>query len=142
LTYENVSFTNRDNLTLQGRYIPTHNRAAVILLHPQASNRVATVDGAPLLAHGCGVWLLDLPAHGESQGDVFPFGGPEIEDVRAAVVYLLTRADIGAEQIGAMGWSLGAQVVILGAARVPGVQTNAVPNPTASVAAQPPARAG
>ena len=132
-TYEDVAVVTRDNLTLRGWYIPSHNRAAVLLLHPEASNRLGTIDGAKLLVkHGYGVLLLDIRAHGESDGQVLPFGGPEIEDVRAAVSYLQTRSDVDAERLGVMGWSLGAQVGLLGAARVKDVKAVVADGPGAT----------
>jgi fermentation-respiration switch protein FrsA (DUF1100 family) len=118
LGYEEISFTTSDKLTLQGWYIPSANRAAVILTHPQASNRVGVLETATMLArNGYGVLLFDLRAHGKSEGEVFPFGGAEAQDVIAAVAYLQDREDIDPDRIGAMGLSLGAQVSILGAAQ-------------------------
>lgn len=132
-TYENVSLTTGDGLTLRGWYIPSRNRAAVLLLHPIASNRLGSIGGAKLLVkHGYGVLLLDIRAHGESDGEMLPFGGPEIEDVRAAVDYLQTRTDVDPNRIGVMGWSLGAQIAILGAARVPGVRAVVADGPGAT----------
>lgn len=132
-TYEEVTVTTSDNLALRGWYIPSHNRAAVLLLHPEASNRLGTIDGAKLLVrHGYGVLLLDIRAHGDSDGQVLPFGGPESEDVRAAVGYLQTRSDIDSDRIGVMGWSLGAQVALLGAARTPAVRAVVADGPGAT----------
>lgn len=118
LDYEDVSFTTGDGLTLHGWYIPSQNRAAVMLIHPMASNRLGVLEIAEFLArNGYGVLLFDLRAHGESDGEFLPFGGDEAQDVLAAVSYLKTRMDIDPDRIGAMGLSLGAQVSILGAAR-------------------------
>ncbi len=132
-TYDDVTVTTRDNLALRGWYIPSHNRAAILLLHPAASNRLGMIDAAKLLVkHGYGVLLLDIRAHGESDGQVLPFGGPEIEDVRAAVGYLQTRPDVDSDRIGVMGWSLGAQIGLLGAARVPDVKAVVADGPGAT----------
>lgn len=118
LKYEDVSFTTRDGLTLRGWYLPSQNKAAVILTHGIAANRVAVLDPALMLArNGFGVLLFDLRAHGESDSDLLPYGGNEAEDVRGAAAYLQTRADVDPGRIGAMGLSLGAQVSILGAGR-------------------------
>jgi len=118
LAYENVSFTTSDGLTLRGWYVPSTNGAAVILSHPLASNRVAALRvGVMLARHGYGVLMFDLRAHGESEGEVLPFGGDEAEDVVGAATYLQAREDVNADRIGAMGLSLGAQVSIFGAAR-------------------------
>ncbi len=79
-----------------------------------------------------GVLLLDLRAHGESDGQVLPFGGPEIEDVRAAVNYLQTRPNVDPRRIGVIGWSLGAQIGLLGAARIPDVKAVVADGPGAT----------
>jgi pimeloyl-ACP methyl ester carboxylesterase len=123
LKYEEVAFVTRDGLTLRGWYLPSRNRAAVIALHPIASNRLGVLDHAALLArHGYGVLLLDLRAHGASDGAVLTYGGDEAEDVVAAARWLQSRADVDPQRIGALGLSLGAQVSILGAARTDAVQ--------------------
>jgi alpha/beta superfamily hydrolase len=123
MDYEDVSFTTSDGLTLRGWYIPSQNKAAVILIHPIASNRIGVLNVAEVLtSNGYGVLLFDLRAHGESDGQVLPFGGDEAEDVRGAAVYLQTRPDIDPNRIGAMGLSLGAQVSILGAARTKAIK--------------------
>ena len=123
LTYEAVSFTTRDGLTLRGWYIPSRNGAAVMMLHGIASNRVGVLDHAVLLARrGYGVLMFDARAHGESEGEVLQFGGDEAEDVRGAANFLQSRPDVDPERIGALGLSLGAQMSILGAARTEAVK--------------------
>jgi len=117
LDFAEVSFETADGLTLQGWYLPSENGAAVILLHSIGSTRVMMLGlGESLARAGYGVLLMDLRGHGASQGDVVPFGGPEAEDVYAAVAYLQTRPEVDPDRIGALGWSLGAQVAIMGAA--------------------------
>ncbi len=92
LIYEDVSITTTDNITLRGWYIPSENGAAIILLHSLASNRIGTLQGAKMLAeHGYGLLLLDLRAHGESDGEIFPYGGPEAEDLKGVISYLQMR---------------------------------------------------
>jgi len=117
LDFEEVSFKTADGLTLDGWYVPSENGAAVMLLHGIGSTRVMMLGlGAGLAKGGYGVLLLDLRAHGTSEGDLLSFGGPEADDVHAAVAYLQSRPDVNPDHIGAVGWSLGAQVAILGAA--------------------------
>lgn len=116
LDFEEVSIETADGLTLEGWYVPSENEAALLLLHGIGANRVMMLGlGAGLARAGYGVLLLDLRGHGTSEGDVLPFGGPEAEDVNAAVAYLQTRPEIAPDRIGALGWSLGAQVAIMGA---------------------------
>jgi fermentation-respiration switch protein FrsA (DUF1100 family) len=117
-TYEDVSVTTRDGVTIRGWYIPSKNRAAVILLHPMASNRLGTLEhGLMFAGNGYGVLMIDQRAHGESGGDVLTFGGDEYLDVVAAVDYLQARPDVDPKRIGVMGFSLGASASLLSGAR-------------------------
>jgi acetyl esterase/lipase len=116
--YEDVELTTKDGVTIRGWYIPSQNRAAVILIHPMASNRLGTMDHALMFArHGYGVLMIDLRVHGESGGDLLTFGGDEYLDVSAAVDYLQTRPDLDPQRVGVMGLSLGASASILAGAR-------------------------
>lgn len=134
LDYEEASFQTSDGLNLSGWYIPGSNGTAVILLHGIATNRVTLLDQAEMLAnHGYGVLLFDLRAHGDSDGELLPFGGPEAEDVRAAIAYLQQeRDDVDPERIGIAGWSLGAQTAIMGAYAVPGIKVVIADGPGAT----------
>jgi pimeloyl-ACP methyl ester carboxylesterase len=116
--YEDVELTTQDGVTIRGWYIPSQNRAAVILIHPMASNRLGTMDHAQMFArHGYGALMIDLRVHGESGGDLLTFGGDEYLDVSAAVDYLQTRPDLDPQRIGVMGLSLGASAAVLSGAR-------------------------
>jgi len=118
ITYDDVTLKTDDGLTIRGWYLPSQNRAAVILLHSIAANRFGTRDLALMFVrHGYGVLMIDLRAHGESEGDILTFGGNEYLDVSAGVDYLQTRTDVDAERIGVMGLSLGASVSVLSAAQ-------------------------
>jgi pimeloyl-ACP methyl ester carboxylesterase len=80
---------------------------------------------------GYGVLLFDLRAHGESDGTLFPMTDHS-QDVTPAVAYLQDRKEIDPERIGAVGLSLGAEVIVEAAARdaalkalvVDGISTN------------------
>lgn len=118
LTYEDVELTTKDGVTIRGWYIPSENRAAVILLHSMASNRLGTMDHALMFArNGYGVLMIDLRVHGASGGDLLTFGGDEYLDVSAAVDYLQARPDLDPGRIGVMGLSLGASASVLAGAR-------------------------
>ena len=142
LEYEAVSFETADGLTLHGWYIPSHNGAAIMLYHPIASNRIGTIFHAGMLAsHGYGVLMMDIRAHGESEGDVMPYGGPEAEDALAATDFLQSRDDVDPDRIGAMGLSLGTHLAILGAARSQAIQAVVVDGPGSTTFEDwPPAR--
>ncbi len=59
---------------------------------------------------GYSVLLIDLPAHGESQGDRISFGFREAEGVGAALEFL--RGRLPAERIGVIAVSLGAASLV------------------------------
>ena len=44
MVYEEVSFETSDGLTLRGWYVPSHNRAAVVLSHSIGSNRIGKIS--------------------------------------------------------------------------------------------------
>ena len=118
LAYEDVEVTTQDGVTIRGWYIPSQNRAAVILIHSMAANRLGTMHLAVMFVkHGYGVLMIDLRVHGESGGELLTFGGDEYLDVSAAVDYLQARPDLDPERIGVMGLSLGASAAVLSGAR-------------------------
>ncbi len=123
MTYESVELHTQDGLHLAAWYVPSQNGAAIIMAHGYKSNRSAMLKRAQMLAqHGYGILLLDLRAHGESDGDLVTFGLKEVQDVDAAYRYLLTRPNIAADQIGVLGCSMGGTVVLLSAAQNPGIK--------------------
>jgi fermentation-respiration switch protein FrsA (DUF1100 family) len=65
-----------------------------------------------LHADGRAVLLVDMQAHGESQGARITFGARESADAHAAVAYLRSRQPN--ERIAAIGWSLGGAAALLG----------------------------
>jgi len=114
LQYEDVSFQTNDGITLKGWYIPSRNGAAVIVSHSIGGNRVGHLEkGVYLAENGFGVLLLDLRAHGESQGNMVTFDGA---DIIAALDYLQTRDEIDPQKIGVLGISLGGLASIQAAA--------------------------
>ena len=118
LSFEPVTFTSTDGLRLAGWYIPSRNRAAIILCHGLGTNRADMLPQAVLLAeHGYGSLLFDFRAHGESEGEMVTYGYAETDDVLAAVDYLLSRPDVDPQRIGILGGSLGAATALRAAAR-------------------------
>jgi hypothetical protein len=117
LSAEQVSLKTIDNIKIAGWYIPSRNGAAIILLHGQNGNRTQMLPYARILAeHGFGVLLLDLRAHGDSEGDVF---APCLSglDTQAGASFLMGRREVQPKRIGVMGISTGAHVGICAAAR-------------------------
>lgn len=103
----------KDDIQLSGWYVPSKNRAAVILLHGFDGNRLGMKPQADVLArHGYGVLLYDLRGHGESGGDVRAFGWEDVEDVNAALEFLSAREEVDPDRIGIVGFSIGGQIAI------------------------------
>lgn len=116
--YETVSFLTQDGLSLSGWYLPSANRAAVILLHGYGSNRLGMIKPAEILAqHGYGVLMYDLRGHGESQGDWRAFGWPDDRDVVGALLFLKSRTEVDPQRVGLLGFSIGGQVGLRAATR-------------------------
>jgi hypothetical protein len=108
--YENVVVTTDDGLELAATYVPSRNRAAV-LLFPGAGR---SGEARMLLAHGYGVLLLDPRGQGRSEGDPVRWAGAE--DLLAGTAYLLRRPDVDADRIGAIGFSIGGEMLLRAAA--------------------------
>jgi pimeloyl-ACP methyl ester carboxylesterase len=118
LAYEDVTLTTGDGLSLKGWYLPSRNRAAIILLHGYGGSRLEMLDRAALLAkHGYGVLLYDERASGESGGDQRTFGWLDVNDVALAVAYLQNRLDVDSQRIGIHGFSIGGQIALRAAAQ-------------------------
>ena len=111
--YEQVELTTSDGLRLRAWYVPSRNRAAVIVF----PGRTSTRSRARMLArHGYGVLLLDRRGEGESDGDPNLFGWHGERDVHAAVAFLERRADVDSGRIGGLGLSVGGEMMIAAAA--------------------------
>ena len=116
LEFREVTFKSRDGLTLFGRFFPGKNKATILLLHGLGqSNPSMLLHAEFLVGAGFGVFMIDLRAHGSSDGDTSTYGLHEADDVAGAVDYLLTRVDVNGQSIGALGISLGAQAALRGA---------------------------
>jgi uncharacterized protein len=111
--HENVAFTTSDGLRLQGWFVPSRNGATVIAFPgrsgPQKQTRM-------LARHGYGVLLFDRRGEGASDGDPNAFGWGGDRDLHAAAAYLRSRSDVDPTRIGAIGLSVGGEMLIHAAA--------------------------
>jgi dipeptidyl aminopeptidase/acylaminoacyl peptidase len=134
LPYEELRLLTEDGLRIAAWYVPSANRAAVILLHGTGGNRGGGLGlGRDLAARGYGLLMLDLRAHGESDGAVSTMGLLEVRDVRAAAAYLQSRPEVDAARIAVYGASLGAAVAIMAAAEIPELRAVVADSSFASV---------
>ena len=113
LDARSLTFPSASGGRLSAWFIPgTSTQGAVLLLHPIRSNKRTMLSRAEFLKRlGYSILLVDLQAHGESEGDRITFGYREAKDVRAAVEKLNELAP--GEKVGALGVSLGAVAVVL-----------------------------
>lgn len=117
--WQDVSFSARDGIRLEGWFTPAQNGTIVIFVHGLSVNRGELLpEAAWLVAHGYGALLFDLRNHGTSEGTVSTLGLLEVEDVRGAIAFVQPRA----QRIILLGHSMGAATAISAAAREPSVQ--------------------
>jgi dienelactone hydrolase len=117
--YARVSFRTADGLRLAGWYVPSRNRAAVIVF----PGRSGPVRHARMLARrGYGVLLFDRRGEGESEGELNLFGWNGEGDLRAAIAFLRRRPDVDPARIGGLGLSVGGELLLQTAAHDRGLR--------------------
>jgi uncharacterized protein len=111
IEYDDLVLETQDGLQIKGWSLAPGREAVVIMAHGASGNRANLFPLAHTLVDaGYGVILLDLRAHGESDGTIFTRGWL---DIWAAGNY---AREHGAKHIGVYGFSLGANMVIQAAA--------------------------
>ncbi|HXV32516.1 MAG TPA: CocE/NonD family hydrolase [Gaiellaceae bacterium] len=111
VTAAEVTVTTSDSLELQAWYVPSKNRAAVVV-YPGATR---AKQARMLIEHGYGVLLLEARGQGESEGDVDRWAGDR--DLLAGAAFLRNRPDVDPERIGGIGFSVGGELLLEAAAR-------------------------
>jgi dienelactone hydrolase len=114
--YERVSVATSDSLELAALYVPSRNRAAVVLYPGATRPRQARM----LIRHGYGVLLLDPRGQGGSEGDTVRWAGDR--DLLGAVAYLRGRSDVDPRRIGGFGFSIGGEMLLEAAAQSDGFE--------------------
>lgn len=126
LTYEDITFHNMvDNTELQGWWIPSQDdffeekrsKDTIIFAHGFGGNRtkmpVKSLKIAKKLAfEGYNVLMFDFRNSGNSGGDMTTIGYYEKYDILSAVEFAKSRES---NNIGLLGWSMGASSSILAA---------------------------
>ena len=107
--YERVAFTTADGLRLAGWYVPSRNRAAVVL---SPGRRGPVPHARMLIRHGYGVLLFDRRGEGQSDGDFNAYGWGGDADLEAAIGFLSRRDDVDPERIGGLGLSVGGEMLL------------------------------
>jgi dipeptidyl aminopeptidase/acylaminoacyl peptidase len=120
LAYSDIVLQTRDGLHLAAWSVPGPRTDALILIHGIGHNRDDVLPLArDLHARGYNLLLLELRAHGYSEGDTSTLGVHEVEDVRAALIFLQNQPGVDPLRIGIWGMSLGSSVALMGAAALP-----------------------
>jgi fermentation-respiration switch protein FrsA (DUF1100 family) len=113
LRAQSLTYDSASGVKLSAWFAPGSSGAgAILLLHAVRSNKRFMLPRAQFLnALGFSVFLVDLQAHGESEGERISFGHREAADVRASVMKLQELAP--GERLGVLGASLGAAALLL-----------------------------
>ena len=110
---QDVSVQSADGLRLYGRWIPTKDpKATIILMHGYRSSIL--VDFGMVLEHyhslGMNLLIPDQRSHGKSQGKFITFGVKESGDVRRWIDF--HNRNLGSYQVIISGLSMGASTVM------------------------------
>ena len=113
ISFEATTIQSESGSSLAAWYaLPPSASATVVLLHPVRSDRRAMIGRAEMLHdRGFAVLLVDMQAHGESQGGNITIGFLEKLDVTAAVGFV--KQNHPNHKIGIDGWSLGGAATLL-----------------------------
>lgn len=113
--FETVEISSRDGLLLRARYLHVRDGAPVMIqAHGYRSWAIRDLCGANKIARENGInsLLIDMRAHGKSEGHTLTFGIKERYDILDWIAYLQTR--FGKETpIFLAGVSMGAATVLM-----------------------------
>ena len=113
--FETVEIRSRDGLLLRARYLHVRDGAPVMIqAHGYRSWAIRDLCGANKIARENGInsLLIDMRAHGKSEGHTLTFGIKERYDILDWIAYLQTR--FGKETpIFLAGVSMGAATVLM-----------------------------
>jgi len=107
LEFEDVFFKTKDNVTLNGWFIPHKDaKITMIFCHGNAGNISHRLEKIVIFYHlGVNTFIFDYRGYGNSQGNSSERG--IYLDAQAAYDYLMTREDIDKDKIISFGSSLG-----------------------------------
>ena len=132
--YEEITLTTEDGLRLSAWWLPRPDSQRVVV--GLAGHRSSKSD---LLGIGSGLWragnnvlLFDWRSRGQSDVAQHSLAYYELRDAEAAVAYVFMR--IPEARLGLMGYSMGASVALLLAAREPRVAAIAADSPFTGIA--------
>lgn len=131
--YETVTLTTEDGVRLRGWWLPRPGSDQVVVAlggHHSAKNDMLGISSA-LWRAGNNVLLFDWRSRGESDIVQHSLAFYELRDAEAAVRYALDR--VPAAHLGVVGFSMGAAVAILLAAKTPNIRAVAADSPFSGI---------
>ena len=127
--FEAVQLTASDGIALSAWAAPSQNGAAIILVHGSNGGLESLRGYAKLFAvKGYGVLALCLRGHGSSGGSGNALGWECGKDIAAAVDYQNNQSGVNA--IGALGLSLGGEVLLSACGELPQIKAVAADGAT------------
>ena len=129
-TYENVSFTSRDGLTLKGWWFPAPGAPpatrAAVMVHGKDQNRIdSSFDpgriARALLADRWSVLLFEMRGHGESGGLRWGLGQYEPNDILAAIDLAAHKSGQPRSRVATIGESMGGGSVLMTVGKDPSI---------------------
>ncbi len=154
LAYEEANFPAKDGVQLAGWFVPADSDsrrkgATILLAHGWLWNRLgisaedalSNIIGATpvdllrlaysLHKDGYHIFMFDSRNHGESAAaPPVTFGWQEAEDILGALEYLNGRSDVDSQQIGAIGFSAGANALLYALPQTDQIQAVVLVQPT------------
>jgi alpha-beta hydrolase superfamily lysophospholipase len=108
--YESVDLRTRDNKRIRAWFMPADSsKGTVVLFHGLGGNKSMMIDEAYAFRDlGYNTMLVDLRAHGQSEGETTTLGVRESEEVKLAFNFLVAKKE---KNIILYGLSLGAVVI-------------------------------
>jgi pimeloyl-ACP methyl ester carboxylesterase len=127
--YQEITLITDDGVNLKAWYKPPSNGPAIMLLHGAGDSRENLRPYLEMLdQHGYGVLAIDQRGHGQSEGKINRLGWQGTHDVGAAVSFLI--AQDGVDEIGALGLSMGGEVLLGAASQYESIKAIAVDGAT------------
>lgn len=110
VTHDTLSLSLENGKKISGWYIPVDSaKGTVILVHGLGSNKGHPLNEASeFRILGYNTLLIDLRAHGESEGEAFSIGFHETEEIKLAYDFIRAK---GEQRIIFWGMSVGAVVM-------------------------------
>jgi fermentation-respiration switch protein FrsA (DUF1100 family) len=130
--WEDVRIPTQGTDSLAGWWLPRPASQQVIVVCYGYRNRRADMlgVGAALWRHGYNVLLFDYHGHGEHAGSRITLGYRELADALAAMRYACNR--LPGARLGLIGYSMGAAIAIMAAARDPRAEVVVADSPFAA----------